>query len=1698
MSKHPSNNVKSRLLRRGLAGILSLALILGLMPGAVFTADAASWADPYVNTLVDWGVMRGDVGGNMAPNRSITRAEFVTMMNRAYGYSKMGGHPFADVSTRDWYYEDIDIAYNIGYFQGTAPTLASPNAPLTREQAAVLLSRNMMLQPTVGETLGFSDSRSLSDWSRGLVGAAAANGIISGYDDGSFQPFRNITRGEVAAMLVRAIGTPVQTPGDHALGNVYGNVTVNTSGVKLRDGVIVGNLYLTGGIDLGEVLLENVTVLGEIIVSGGGESNSSQSSIIMRNVVADNLVVDSIGDQFVTLRVEGNTDIPTAVVRTNAYVDDSSLPGYGLNLITLDGENGALYQLAGNIKEVVNKTPGSSLQVVQGIADKVTVDEYATGSSVLVDGDAQVGDLNLDTATNVTGTGDIGKLNVGAAGSTVEQLPDNIEIRPGITTDINGGTMDSTQAAESSADPKLLAGYPAVKNIAPTSATAVFKTNKTGTIYWAVSAVADGSVTEADLLEPPAYGGNVLVSGNVKADAANKEFTAAVSKLTSGGSYYLTAMLVDGRGEHSPIKVTSFSTPDDTVPAFASGYPVMSKITCDEAQVTVMTTKSCLLYYALLPAGAAAPKAEEFKSAAIPGNLGYGSMSVTKNVTIPFPVNNTPLDEKTNYVLYLWLTDHDGAKSSSVVRLPFTTPDETPPNVTSITQTGETVSSIRVTYTIDEPADLVWAIVTEADHMSKRFLAWDDETFDPNDDEHSTLKFNSEADLLAAKIKMQSGAGAIQAGEQRTSPLNISNLLTQNTNTSSYVLYYMANDHATTTGNLSTQIKALRVHTLDNTKPTAKLLFTNPDGTQVDDNPQLTADVSIIFSENVKGGTKKGENVFLTLYDKMQSAYNALYQNPSIDPDDQTTDEYIEYLNARSKLTTALSSYITMYSGTPSGSHTAMKDRSKESVGENDTWIDWRYAVVEMLEDGRVEVRLPGPKVNADGTYDYSESGLKLDSGASYYFHLAGIYDLSVATNPLDPSPCDLPFTTSFAKVLLTPGDELTMGPPTGGANNDRNRIDYHFIAEPQNVENMNNSSMRWDMLIWADTSMVVTLYKRHDTTGSWTEVGQLDIAVDESEGFAYRSVSRWTGTNAPNPTPDYALLQDFKYTEYAVHIDKLKGEEDFTAWNQTVSIRVSIVAGTQSALSNNVINGLTQADYDKALELGVLSVGTPDPFTMSKLFTDSKAPDIDDRPTIDAHDTNAEIYMTLNRPGQVYYLAIPLKNLSTATNTLNSAIELVESDVKQVVSYSPAMSVLKGADQPALGTVPLMRGDRNWATSSDIAAPFTVDRPRRDDFIATTTYDGVIKGTTPSVSTGARATINLSSGTLEPNTVYLLCLLTRGVSAVYSDDIYCYRFTTTMPERPSLSLQNTGSTAVDAIADRTTPVKSVLLIESALAGDLLNEPFVDHVKPELKDAYKALNKDDDKYTVLNAMYENDGGSQTATGLPSIFDTYADEQTKQSVRQTIETTATGDLVKGYWGPENINVTGNATSGKVSMNFNNFQLQENVNYICIAYAGSAGISVESCAFRATYPIQVVNDKKPSVQSVGLGLQKPDADGKTSGEIFINFDQDLYRVVTGFTGRHPVAHYVGTSAVPDKDGFSNLVGCVTYPANIRIPDNEPHSTISTIQLRVEDCQLTRIPLNVRGLYNRWGTPIDPIDINIQYTEADGWTYTITTGR
>ena len=605
------NSMKKEITKRVMAGVLSFVLLFGLAPAVSPAAQAASWMDPYVETAVDWGIMKGDEHGNLNAEKELTRAEFVAMMNRAFGYTEVGPTPFTDVPQDAWYAEDIAIAYNAGYFMGTGATTAEPESKLTREQTAVLIGRNLRLQGSTGENMSFIDNRDISTWSRGLVEESVKLGIIQGDDNGAFLPKDNVLRGQVACMLVRALGTLINDPGEQKLNSVYGNLAINTSGVTLKDTVITGNLYLTGGVGLGDVELENVTVYGKIVVAGSGESTGGDHSVVLRNVDAQALEVDSISNQFLTVSAEGLTNIADTTVRTSAYLQDLTRDGLGLKNIELNGAAGTQFQLAGNIKQLINKTPGALVNFGQGVAHDVTVDEKAIGSVVNIDGAANLKELNLDVGTEVTGSGDVDHLNVNAAGSSVVMLPDTITIRPGLTADIFKEEMDTTAAAESSEDPRILAGYPEARKIAAKSAEVTFSTNKKGTLYWGLTALVDGSLSEAELVNPATVPAKILKSGTINVTASNTEVTAKLSGLTKDGSYYVSAVLVDNRGMRSPVKVEAFTTPDDTTPAFNSGYPKALVAEDEEEnqiiQAQVMANKDCLLYYALMPQGASAP-----------------------------------------------------------------------------------------------------------------------------------------------------------------------------------------------------------------------------------------------------------------------------------------------------------------------------------------------------------------------------------------------------------------------------------------------------------------------------------------------------------------------------------------------------------------------------------------------------------------------------------------------------------------------------------------------------------------------------------------------------------------------------------------------------------------------------------------------------------------------------------------------------------------------------------------------------------------------------------------------------------------------------------------------------------------------------------------------------------------------------------
>ena len=1437
----------------------------------------ADYTEPYMKRMEELGLLQGDADGDLRPGDPITRAEFVTIINRAFGYRSAGGHPFRDVPGTAWYAEDVDIGYTEGYITGTSPTAFSPNLSITREEAAFILAKNLMMEPAVGENTSFADGRSISTWSRGMVSAAAENNLISGYPDGTFRPQKSITRGEAAVILLNAVGTPVSRPGTTTLGDVWGNVTITSSGVTLKDTVVAGNLYVTAGVELGDVVLENVKVLGEIVVSGGGVSEAGEDSVILRNVDAPKLVVDNIKTQQVSLRVEGDGLIQQASVRTDAFLADNTPAGHGIGEIELNGENGLELKLAGNIKNVVNRTPESALSISSGRVDTITVDEKAVDSTLEISSGAEADHVNLDVGTTVTGDGDIGDLVVNAPGSNVSMLPDQIVIRPGDTANIDGENMDSEAAAESSADPRLLSGYPKITDLAPSSATAQFSGNKRGTVYWAVTSVTDGSVGTDELIDPPSYTTKIVANGSAALSGAGERSTAKISKLVSDGSYYLSAVLVDARGDQSPLKVLSFTTPDNTVPGFADGYPYMSKVTNVSAQVTVMATKSCRLYWALLPKGAQAPTAQDFKANAVTGNLGYGSRDVTKNTAYSFDVNNVALEELESYDLYLWLTDVEGGQSSRVEKLSFTTVDRTPPKFnTNATVNKVERTSVGLYANLNEAGTLYWVVVEQGTEYPKPLAGQSG----PVDLSSDTAKMQVSAGMNALK------SGKVNMSQDKDVSFNVSGLDPEK----AYDLYYVAQDKA---GNYSARVQVITIHTLDPSAPTVVQEFTRYNGDE-SGTPYPDTDIRLVFSEEVQDAAA---NVTLKeYYDRVTAAKG------------ETEKE-----QARTALGNVLRNSIKLYVDTGSGRPELVADGVDAADKTQGGWvIDYRYAEITM-EEGKTVVIFR----TADSE---KESALNLQSGAEYHFEIEAntISDTSDAKNIMGKTKLDT-FKTIFAVVNLSNPNESTLEGTITDYHDpgqeiqlmgDDKLVDISWLLAPATTESVPDN-VDWDMIIWSDTSIAFDLYRRTnlaETPGKWERIGEeIELTVPDGDDRRGVSLTRILQKgNNPQFQQLNQLLEENQY-EYAVHFTRVGTLGDRDTWSQRVTMGVTVVAGSTSDLGSLANGRLDSSALEEALAEGVTNIGQPDDFALRKQFSDQTPPIfVDNRPNFETGDSSVKMYLMLDRPGTIYYMVAPYGTVTT---------EGEERDGSKKYHFS--------TDKTDYEALP--KNGENDPGSGGMEYPFNITAPTPLSIInAGNQANARIKH--GSIQGGATEVEKIVQD-LEVKTDYIAYFVIQGSSSQVYSEVYAYRFSTDDVTPAYITMR-----AVNPEVEFTTSQDATLyyslfasnklppLFGQKLAGNHLDPEYRDEVEAEITDL-----------TLLEAIQKTING---VTG-ESCFDRYASEETKEQVRQAITSqTSSEALDKG-------SIPNMAQKEPQAHDFTNAMDPESATaYVCLATAQNA--------------------------------------------------------------------------------------------------------------------------------------------------------------
>lgn len=167
--------------------------------------DDAKWAESAVAYLKKKNIINGDENGRFRPNASITRAEFSKILACA-GELTLCKKEFADVKAEDWFSPYIGACSEAGIMFGTGDGAMEPNRFITRQDAAVMIKRFFDRQGTMqGYENNFSDREKIADYAAEAVGVLAGNGVINGYEDGTFRPDAGITRAESAVILYRLL-----------------------------------------------------------------------------------------------------------------------------------------------------------------------------------------------------------------------------------------------------------------------------------------------------------------------------------------------------------------------------------------------------------------------------------------------------------------------------------------------------------------------------------------------------------------------------------------------------------------------------------------------------------------------------------------------------------------------------------------------------------------------------------------------------------------------------------------------------------------------------------------------------------------------------------------------------------------------------------------------------------------------------------------------------------------------------------------------------------------------------------------------------------------------------------------------------------------------------------------------------------------------------------------------------------------------------------------------------------------------------------------------------------------------------------------------------------------------------------------------------------------------------------------------------
>jgi hypothetical protein len=176
-----------------------------------FTDTHGHWAKQTIDTFLKMQLISGYEDGTFRPNGNVTRAEFATMLSRAFNI-QVGNSTnitFKDLD-RHWAKDVIVSLAAAGVIQGYEDGTFKPEQTITREEMVIMLSHivnqnNVAKDTSKGHFTDLSRSYAASE-----IQSAAQAGIVNGKGNNRFDPKGNATRAEALEIIMNALNLDPQ------------------------------------------------------------------------------------------------------------------------------------------------------------------------------------------------------------------------------------------------------------------------------------------------------------------------------------------------------------------------------------------------------------------------------------------------------------------------------------------------------------------------------------------------------------------------------------------------------------------------------------------------------------------------------------------------------------------------------------------------------------------------------------------------------------------------------------------------------------------------------------------------------------------------------------------------------------------------------------------------------------------------------------------------------------------------------------------------------------------------------------------------------------------------------------------------------------------------------------------------------------------------------------------------------------------------------------------------------------------------------------------------------------------------------------------------------------------------------------------------------------------------------------------------